>query len=570
MADQGQTPTANKSQSTPTTATAVDEMRAKVQNAFKLGWHVAELFHFAMVSTEAPSQAAGAEGVVAATPTHTPAQLPTDGGGAAAPATEATASAPNAPLPATNVDQAVAALLDDCLRGIGSLGADKRKAILIRQVREDVHNTWTPTRGAASAADLDRWIQQAGAETEPGQFKPLVRQIHEALLSGLTVADYRLGKSYGLGRALAEIAIVPGSIESDNAVTSGLPKTDVGKVFEKTVKDLFEGEQIMKHQSWLLDMRDWFSPHAADAVSTTLGGWALWAIRPTMADHGPDREVDWDNPLARAQVERALRRQGDVWRGLLSGEKDGVNMAGADFYFAAMASVVKRIARLAFGFLGTTLGLFLFLIVLVAATALYFAAHSNNQTGVLAGVIALLGSLGITTGTAGATVKQGWSKVEGPLWEWEISGAVANAAWHNPARLGSIEAIQLLLALGNKPDPETETRARHPSLTVLRNIPVGRIGIVLIVASITIGLFAADAGTLQTDAAFFLPPLCIVAFLALIDGWDLLIGLAARQSAPFLALPERISLPPWVLPLGEYLAPILLLTGILAGHFFWH
>jgi hypothetical protein len=570
MAVQVQTPTADNSQGVDPAATAADEMRVKVQNAFKLGWHVAELFHFAMVSTEAPSQAAGSEGVVAATSARVPAQLPTSGDGSAAPATEAGAAAPNVPLRAAKVDQAVASLLEDCLRGIGTLGSGKREAILIMQVREDVRNTWTPTRDAPSAEELDQWIQRAGEETDPDKFKPLVRQIHEALLSGLTVADYRLGKSYGLGRALAEIAIVPVSIESARRLTSGLPKTDVGKVFETTVKDLFEGEQIMKHQSWLLDMRDWFSPHAADAVSTTLGGWALWAIRPTIADRGPDREVDWDDPPARAQVERALRRQGDVWRGLLSGEKDGVNMAGADYYFAAMASVVKRIARLAFGFLGTTLGLLLFLVVLVAAAALYFAAHSNNQTGVLAGVIALLGSLGITTGTAGATVKQGWSKVQGPLWEWEISGAVANAAWHNPARLGSIEAIQLLLALGNKPDPETETRARHPNLTWLRNIPVGRIGIVLIVTSITIGLFAANAGTLQTDAAFFLPPLCIVAFLAVIDGWDLLIGFAARQSAPFLALPERISLPTWVLPLGEYLAPILLLTGILAGHFFWH
>jgi hypothetical protein len=568
--DAGNTPTADASQGAATAATAVDEMRVKVQNAFKLGWHVAELFHFDMVGTEASSQADGAGAAAGAAPPHKPARRPTKGGAGAVAPLDPPATTPDAPLPTNAVDKAATALLEDCLRGIGSLGADKRKAILIRQVREDVHNTWIPTLDAPSAGDLDKSIHEAGAENEPDAFKSLVRQIHETLLSGLTVADYRLGKGYGLGRALAEIAIVPGSIESDDKLTSGMARPDVGKVFEKALQSLLDGERIMKLQSWLLDMRDWFSPYAADAVSTTLGGWALWAVRPTLADRGPDREVDWGNEAARGRVERALQRQGDVWRGLLSGEKVGTNMAGADYYFKAMASVLRRIARLALGFLGTSLGLLLFLIVIVAAMALYFAAHSNSQTGVLAAVIALLGSLGITTGTAGASVKQAWSEVEGPLWNWEISSAVANAAWHNPAPLGSIEAIQLLLAIGDKPDAETETRARHPNLTMLRNIPVGRIGIVLMVASITIGLFAANAGALQTDAAFFLPPLCIVAFLALIDSWDLLISFAARQAAPFLALPERIALPTWVLPLGEYLAPILLVSGILAGHFFWH
>ena len=502
---------------------------ALVQMAFALGWHVAELYHFDKVGVDGGTRVEGVEG--------TP---------------------PRGAQPR---------IVDDVLPGIGSLDPEQRRELLVRQVRHDIPPVWSDTPGGLSAAELDARIQGAAAATDVASFRAQVRQVHEALLSGLTVADFRLGKSYGIARALAESTIIPCFAAAGRGLAEDPPTGDHADAFHAALLTAFDGGRIFTIQAWLHDMRDCFPAYAADAVATTLGGWGLWIVRPTIGKRQP---VAWKNQHARERVERALRRQGDVWRGLLSGEKDPVNMLGADYYFAAMASLVRRISGLAAQFLGTGIGLLLFLILMVAAIALYLSETARSTTGVLASVVTLLGSLGITAGSAWATVKKTLSQAEAPLWHAEVSAAVAHAAWKNPAPLGSIEAIQLLLAVGQRPDPESETRARHPGLTALRNLPAGRLGVILIVASTAIGVFAADAGRIQRDAAYFVPAFSIVAFLALIDGWDLLIGLAARQAAPFLALPERIELPPWLSPLAQVLAPLLLITGLLAGHFFWH
>ena len=527
-----------------------------VQRAFVLGWHLTELYHFDRVradpevrpsATREPRPSVNRPRTTSESTTH-PEQL-----------TNLTAV------------EAADALLRDSLPGLGSLGADERRAILLRQVRQDLKQpgTWTATPDGPNEAELDARIAATATVTDPDVFRAEIAQVHEILLSGLTVADFRLGKSYGLGRALAETAIIPCTIASRQSLPEGCTAKEAGDAFKKALELQFEGGIVFTLQSWLLDLRDSFSQFAADAVANTIGGWALWMIRPTIGETDP---VEWDNEDAVERVEQSLRRQGDVWRGLLSGEKEPKNIAGASYYFAAMASVVREIAGLAVRFLGTTIGLLLFLVVAVALLALYISSTAKNgsNSGMLASVIALLSALGITTGSVGAAVKQGWSKAEQPMWDAEVGAAVTNAAWHNPAALASVEMQRLLLTIGAKPNLETETLARHPSLTLLRNIPVGRIGMVLIVLSTIVALFEADAGHLNRDAAFFLPALCVVGFLAAIDAWDLLIGLAAKQTAPFLALPERVQLPEWVNPVAVWLTPGLVIAGLLAGHFFWH
>lgn len=515
--------------------------RDSVQRTFALGYHVTELYHFDKVGTT----------------------------------TAAHHAAPPAPPPAGTagealaVEQAAKTMLADSLPGMGRLEPDRRRSILIRQVREDLKQpgVWADTPGGVKVTQLDKRVAAAEKIPDHDKFKAEIASIHEVLLEGLTVADYRLGKSYGLGRALAETSIIPCAIGTKRGLPAGATDEQIGNALKVALEDQFEGGRVFELQSWLLDLRDWFADYASDAVATTLGGWALWVIRPTI---GESDALRWNHPFAYHRVQRSLRRQGDVWRGLLSGEKDPKSIAGADYYFAAMASVVRRLAGLALQFLGTWIGFLLFLVIAVAGLALYFASTAHNTTGILAAVAALLSSLGITTGSVGASVKSAWSKAEKPLWEAEVAAAVANAAWHNPAPLGSIEMIEILLIVGDKPDQKTETRARHPNLTALRNIRVGRLGLALMVISIAVALFAADAGHLNRDASFFLPPLCIVGFLAIIDGWDLLVGLAVRQSAPYLALPERIVMPDWLGPVAFWLVPIFVLTGLLAGHFFWH
>jgi hypothetical protein len=97
---------------------------------------------------------------------------------------------------------------------------------------------------------------------------------------------------------------------------------------------------------------------------------------------------------------------------------------------------------------------------------------------------------------------------------------------------------------------------------------VGRAGVFLIVAGTAAALTAARSGRFGPEAPYFLPPLCIVALLALIDAWDLVVGLAALAWAPYLVLPD-LDLPGWLAPVGQWLTPVVLLGGVLAGHFLW-
>ncbi len=480
-----------------------------VERAFALGWHVCELYHFEAVASISLSRGK-----------HIVPTLP----------------------------------------GIGSLGIPQRKGILIRQVRNDIPAVWSQTLEGPSADQLNVMVDTI-ENADPGAFAAAVEVLHEALLGGLTVANFRLGKAYGLGRALADTAIIPQSV-------APLAPGGSSAKFRNAIEAEFEAGRVFTLRSWLHDLRDCFAAYAADAVATTLGGWSIWMIRPTL---GGSSEIRWSDDDS-GRLDQALRRQGDVWRGLLSGEKDPQSMLRADYYFAAMASVVRKVAGLAWEFIGTGIGFFLVVIVIITALALYFEATSRNTTGVLAAVIGLLSSLGVTSGSAWGAVQKAFDKAETPLWEAEVGAAVAQATWHNPAPLGSIEEIQLMLNLGSKPDLETWTRVRHPALTALRNFPVGRIGLLLIIVALVVAVFGANAARIETDAAFFLPALCVVGLLAVIDAWDLLIASAARQTAPYLALPERIELPAWILesPIAQYLPPAALILGLLAGHLFWH
>ncbi len=529
---------------------AIQKLQEQVQHAFALGWHMAELYHFEKV---------GSYGVP---PGKAPKPRPTRPHRLA----PAEVSGEDQPSRLAAIEKATQAMLNDSLPGLGSLKAEERRSLLINQVKHDIDLVWIQT-DPPLAAELKAQVDVAAAKDSAG-FGSDIEAIHKILLEGLTVSEFRIGKSYGLGRALAETVLIPCAVATSRGVEGLTSDRDKGIAVKTALAGMFEGDRVFTIQGWLLDLRDWFGAHAADAVSTTLGGWGFWMFRPTMDD--PNIAFDWDDRKTRLRIEAALRRQGDVWRGLLSGEKNPMDIAGPTYYFAAMASVVRKVAGLAWSFLGTGIGLLLFLLVIVAGAALYISSTAHNTTGILSAAVALLTTLGVTTGSAGSAVQKAWANAEGPLWEAEVSAAIANAAWENPAPMGSVEAIQLLLQVGEKANARTETLARHPQLYVVRNIPVGRIGIILAVVTTAISVFEADAAHLNRDASFFIPPLCLVAFLVLIDGWDILIGLATKQTAPYLALPDRIQLPEWIMPVAQVLAPIFLVTGLLAGHFFWH
>ena len=99
----------------------------------------------------------------------------------------------------------------------------------------------------------------------------------------LTAADFRLGKAYGLGRALAETTLV----------------TDAKN--PQTFERVFARYRLANLLSWLADLKSVFPPHAAEAVRGSLQAWAAWREAPTL---GP--ALDDLRPASDAEVNGKL------------------------------------------------------------------------------------------------------------------------------------------------------------------------------------------------------------------------------------------------------------------------
>ncbi|MGH9061618.1 MAG: hypothetical protein ACRDZY_19215, partial [Acidimicrobiales bacterium] len=134
-----------------------DWLESRVRRAFVLGWHVAQLYHSAIPRSP---------------------------------------DAPQLPQPR--------------LVGLSGLNPAMRYRLQLRMVDADI-------RAIALAGEVDAPVPSTlpvvrtllTADHPSAQVSAGIYALHVALLEALTVTDFRLGKAYGLGRALAETALVP-------------------------------------------------------------------------------------------------------------------------------------------------------------------------------------------------------------------------------------------------------------------------------------------------------------------------------------------------------------------------
>jgi hypothetical protein len=385
----------------PSTDGRVDPAGEGVISAFVLGWHVAELFHSKVPGTVRRRQ----------------------------PSLEK-------------------------LTGIGELDPLAQARLLLAQVQVDLQRVW-------QLIDLDhrqpdpspvQSLLEADARA-PGQFQAAMAVLHEELLVGLTAADFRLGKAYGLGRALAETALLP---DAKNP---------------QTFQRLFARYRLANLLEWMADLKSVFPPHAAEAVRGSLAAWTAWSqdpiLRPPLDErrqpwdwevedpapvtvrapptgwalsrwllakrpHLPQgRPVDWSSAADRESVTRALHRQGQLWRAVLSGEKDGVDLLSGDDYVRAADRLLGHLRRLLLGFLRRfwiTTSVLAVLVVVIAATLVF--VHTASR--VAAVVLTAAGAIGLTWKSAASGLGRVLGQVQRPLWESELDTAVANAITRLP------------------------------------------------------------------------------------------------------------------------------------------
>jgi hypothetical protein len=317
----------------------------KIEASFRLGWHMAELF---VLAQQSPGPAGAA---------------------------------------------ARASSLPDRLPMASDLDPSTRRMLLLRQIEIDLEEIEAaaeiPAGKLPAAARLDDALRAAGAAA--------VVSDHQAVLATLTASDFRLGKAYSLGIALADAALRPD-------VTT--PLATLHETFAPTGMTVVAGS--------LHDLKNTFAADAADAVSSTLAEWQA-------------RMQARAEPLDQPTVD-ALREQGRIWRGLLSGETPPPELLERDDYLLAAEAVGKNVVATARTFarrMWVELAVGIAVFAGIAAALLVFT-HGDAR-GFVA-VATIIGGLGISWKGIGAALGKSFERVESELWATELGARVAARA----------------------------------------------------------------------------------------------------------------------------------------------
>jgi hypothetical protein len=220
--------------------------------------------------------------------------------------------------------------------------------------------------------------------------------LHCRVLEALTVADFLLGKAYGLGRAIAETTMLPA-----NAVTSDQRR--------EQFRGMFDAGRLITINDWLADLKTLLPDHTAYAVSRGLHDWQHWV------GQNPDTG-DWDG------ARPAIRVQGRVWRELLTGEKAARDTLGLSDYLAAARRGAGQVIRRFWWAIAA--------IAILAAGIIYAGSYLHPVPDLVrvAGSIAwLAGAAGLFARAASVVFGPGITRTESWLWQVELDGSVAAA-----------------------------------------------------------------------------------------------------------------------------------------------
>jgi hypothetical protein len=231
------------------------------------------------------------------------------------------------------------------------------------------------------------------AGASKAEIREAAYRLHVDTLITTQAADPRLGSAYNLGRALADTAI-----ESDLRVLRGR----------------FKFQRVKGLREELAQLASSFPAHAARAVSHSLCVWQC-ALAPRMK-----KGASGDGP------ERALPRQAEMWRALLSGERVGSDRLEIEDYQRAAKRLAGNASTVAWGVVRSYwLALVISLAVILGGVAVAIAV--GGAPAVVAGIGAAASALGISWRGLAATLATLAAHLRAPLWGAELDLAIAEA-----------------------------------------------------------------------------------------------------------------------------------------------
>jgi multisubunit Na+/H+ antiporter MnhC subunit len=244
---------------------------------------------------------------------------------------------------------------------------------------------------------------------DPGAIRKAILDLHIAVLVQLTAADYRLGKAYGLGRALADTCAPVHGDETEH---------------RRALARHLDPYRALVIEGWLDDLKTVLPAHAGQGVVDSLQRWERWAGAPGLATA---------DPTAVTSTLYRLHRCGQRWRAILSGEKAATDLLEVSDYVNAARGTLARAAAMAWALaLRLWAPLAVALVLVGIGIWLIIANHSTAQ--VLAGLGTIAGGLGITWRSAAGSLEHLSLDLVRPLWEAQIDAAVATRLTPVPQR----------------------------------------------------------------------------------------------------------------------------------------
>jgi hypothetical protein len=341
-----------------------------------------------MTEANQPPPAAGSARGSARAPTGGPAKSPVDSPDAAVGSLEQAlvaaakvAGAEPAGDPRVSASLQLGWLMDDLLDG-------RRQALLAGQLDASESAVAGALAQANRLAALVASLKLDGLDptivvdaVKAGPAKAAAADWQPGLVATLFGADARLAKAYGLGRQLGALGHAGGT-EQD--VRQALFVSMVGA---------------------LDDLSSVLPPHAGRAVANSMRRWS--------AASGSDGTV--------------LGRQCELWRGLLAGEKRGTELLEPENYLDAADRLAAKLRATATAVLRRLGWLVAVIVLLFGGGVALVVLDSGRIAAAAAGLSGVLAAIGLTWSGIGGALGRLIGKLEAPLWQAELDGAIADA-----------------------------------------------------------------------------------------------------------------------------------------------
>lgn len=317
------------------------------------------------------------------------------------------------------------------LPSVSRLGRGSRTEFGITEVEAGLRRLGLAGTEAPSAEELSDTFEDTEGDAE--DVKRSVYLLHLAILRECNATDRALGKAYELGRSLAD--------------------TCPGKIGRQSMAEQLNRYRLDELGRWLADLTSRLPDHSSRAVRISMARWKI------AAKDGESSPLFAQDDLG--TVHRALDRQVQIWRSLLTGEKQAKDMLGADGYAQAVGFAVRDSRRLITGYLWRFAPFVLLALALLGAGAWGLLTYKDTSKVIASGA-AVAGALGISWKGVTATLGRAADEIEKPIWAASVDLVVADAITQAPVSSVSLSvAANLSTAAGGTPETAHTLAARR-------------------------------------------------------------------------------------------------------------